>query len=200
MNHPRSRKPKIRNPKSKIPLACLVFLILANPQAQCDTYDDDTVLEFYWKAASGDVQHYNVYLSVDEGDFFFVGKTESGRAPTEENPYAVPEKYIEDGKKYRLKVQAEGANGVKGDMSEPSDLVWCKLKLRSPGDMNGPTPGDADGDLRVSYGDFVILRTAWGTHRGDSSFDYRADLNYDDFVDILDLVVMGRNWGMVYRP
>ena len=66
--------------------------------------------------------------------------------------------------------------------------------------MSDPTPGDADGDLRVSFGDFVILCTAWGTQRGDSSFDYRADLNDDDSVDILDLVIMGRNWGIVYKP
>jgi hypothetical protein len=180
-----------------LPGLCIFFCFLACTNVQCDTNDDDTLLEFYWDAASGDVHHYNVYLSIDEASYFLAGTTTT--APTEENPYAVPVE-AEDGRTYRLEVQAEDAHGATGPMSEPSDLVWCKL--RSPGDMNGETVGDIDGDLRVDQVDQAILAAAWGKRRGDVAFDYKADLNYDasvDILDLLDLIVMASSWGNTYE-
>lgn len=102
---------------------CIALLISAT-QARCDTYDDDTTLEFYWSAASGSVRHYNVYLSIDEGDYFRVGTTPI--TPTEGEPYIVPVD-AEDGKRYQLKVEAVDAQDRTGPMSEPSDIVWCRL-------------------------------------------------------------------------
>ena len=171
----------------------LIWTILTLPQAQCDTVDDDTSLEFHWTAATGNVDHYNVYLSTNEGDYFQVDTTPI--APTQGSPYAVPVT-AEDGKKYRLKVEAEDANNNTGPMSDPSDLVWCKF--RSPGDVSGPTPADADENLRVGAGDWAVLCLSWDGQRGIPPFNYRADFNYDDMVDILDLSIIGSNWGNIY--
>jgi hypothetical protein len=74
-------------------------LLVPAVQTWCDIYDDDTILEFYWVAASGNVHHYNVYLSIDGEDYFLVGTTYT--APTEEEPYIVPI-VAEDGKGYQL--------------------------------------------------------------------------------------------------
>ena len=126
-----------------------------------DTYDDDTSLEFYWEPASGDVEHYNMHVSVYEnygdpnsptGPTTYTGPS---TAPTQESPYALPEDVgIADGKGYSLVVNAVGPGG-EGPMSEPSDIVWCKI--RSPGDVGGSIPADADGNLGL-VGKQVILQ------------------------------------------
>jgi hypothetical protein len=168
----------------------------------CDTYDDDTVVQFYWDAASGNVDHYNVYVSVynSYGDPSSLAETKNYQTPdgaTPESPYALPaDVVIEDGKGYRLQVEAEDASGIAGPMSEPSDLVWCKL--RSLGDPGSDTKGDADGNLRVGAGDWAIMCLAWDTGRGNDTFDYRADFNYDDIINILDLSIIGSSWGEEY--
>jgi hypothetical protein len=171
---------------------------MAAVQALCDTYDDDTTLEFYWTAASGNVDHYSVNLSAysdpdDADNYIFAGTTPV--APTQTTPYAVPVT-AEDGKWYRLKVWGVDGQGTPGPESLPSDLVRCRL--RSPGDVTGSTPGDADGNWRVSAGDWAILCLSWNAQRGDSLFDYRADLNYDDSVNILDITAIGSSWGNDY--
>ena len=172
----------------------LVFTALPIPieQTQPERYDSNTLLEFYWKAASGNVDHYDVYLSIDDENYYKVGRTPDAEAPTEKDPYPVPI-VAEDGRKYRLKVQGVAANGTTGPMSEPSDPVWCMMSR--PGYVKGENPGDVNGDLRVGPEDQEILSKAWGTRRGDDSFDYRADLNFDGSVNILDLVIVGLNWG-----
>ncbi len=169
-------------------------LSMLSVYAYTQTSDDDTCLEFYWDAATGDVDHYNVYLSIDQGDYSLVGTTAA--APTEGTPYALPVT-AQDDRKYQLKVEAEDAGGTTGPMSEPSDIVWCKL--RSPGDANGLTVGDANADLRVSAWDWAIMCAAWETQRGVAPFDYRADFNYDDSVNTSDHDIIKLNWGNVYN-
>ena len=159
------------------------------------TIDDDTKLEFYWSPAQGDVSYYNVYLAIykqfgEEKSYAFIDKIAGFPTPTEKNPYTLPI-IAENGKKYELKVQAESPEGIKSLMSEPSIPVWCKL--RSPGDVEGIMPGDSDGNLRVDIDDLLLCLKAFGTKRDEKSFDYRADLNYDDSIDILDLVIVSKN-------
>lgn len=162
--------------------------------AFCDTCDDDTVLEFYWEPATGNVDHYNVYLSTDGSDYVFVGTTPI--APTQDNPYAVPINAV-DGRIYRLKVEAADSEGNVGPMSEPSDPVICKL--RSPGDISGTRKGDIDNNRRVGAKDWSILCASFGKRRGiDASFDYRADVDYDDLVGISDLSILRTYWGTIY--
>jgi hypothetical protein len=160
-----------------------------------NTYDDDTLLQFYWTAATGNVHHYNIYLSTNEANYTLLGTTHT--APTQTTPYSVPIK-AEDGKKYRLKVEAVDAIGSPGVGSDPSDIVFCKL--RSPGDINGKTIGDVDGNLKVGASDFTIISNSWGKQRGvDATFDYRADLDYNSIVDVSDFNILVNNWGKIYN-
>ncbi|MGQ9609416.1 MAG: hypothetical protein ACUVWN_08945 [bacterium] len=159
----------------------------------CDTYDDDPVLEFYWEPATGNVDHYNVYLSTDGSDYVLVGTTPT--APTQENPYAVPITAV-DGKVYRLKVEAADAEGNVGPMSEPSDPVTCKL--RSPGDISCIRKGDIDDNRRVGSRDWSIFCASYGKRRGEAGFDYRADVDYDDLIGISDLNILRTYWGVIY--
>jgi len=160
----------------------------------CDTIDDDNVLEFYWGAATGEIDHYNVYLSTNGSNYVLVGTTPT--APTQSTPYTVPVS-ASDSKIYQLKVEAADASGNVGHMSEPSDPVNCKL--RSPGDVMGLYKGDIDGSLRICPRDWGMLCISWGKRRGiDSSFDYRADVDYDDLVGITDLNILKAHWGVVY--
>lgn len=174
-------------------LICVVLLMSAN-RVLCDTDDDDTTLEFYWDAASGSVAHYNVYLYIDGEQHTETWTTAT--PPSADVPYVVPI-VAEDGRMYQLQVQAEDANNETGPMSELSDPVWCKL--RSPGYEGGSSAGDADGDLRVGVGDWAILSKAMGTQRGEASFDYRADFNYDHSVNQLDVNIITSSWGNIYN-
>jgi len=187
---------EIRNQNFIVISFTLLFSILLMSAAwvYCDTYDDDTSLEFYWAPATGNVDHYNVYLSINGANYTQVGTTPA--APTQATPYPVPVT-SEDGHNYQLKVAALDATGAIGPESDPSDLVLCKL--RSPGDINGTTKGDADGDLRVGARDWAILCTSWEKKRGiDSFFNYRADFDYDDLVNSSDYNVISSNWGNIY--
>lgn len=84
------------------------------------SYDDDTDLDFVWTPATGNPDHYNVYLSVDGGDYTLVGTTR-------ETSYRVSG---EDGHVYRLKVQAADSNGNVGPMSDESDPVLVALPVQ----------------------------------------------------------------------
>lgn len=125
-------------------LVCVILLMWTN-YVLGDINDSDNTLHFHWAAASGNVAHYNVYLYIDG-----VKHSETwtaDKAPSPETPYAVPI-IAEAGRMYQLQVQAEDASGATGPMSKLSDPIWCQFP-RSPGDINGSTPGDADGNLRV---------------------------------------------------
>ncbi|MBM3211132.1 hypothetical protein FJZ33_02865 [Candidatus Poribacteria bacterium] len=178
---------------------CFIFLITGIYASDISyTVDDDTKLEFYWSSAQGDVELYKVYLAIfddfrDQKEFVLIGTmkpNENMVAPTAEEPYMVPID-AEDGKKYQLKILAQNHDGIEGPMSEPSIPVWCKL--RSPGDLDSPYPGDVDGNLKVDENDLKIWANSWGKKRGEPSFDYRADVNYDESIDVLDLIIICKN-------
>lgn len=171
-------------------ISILIPLLLFASQCQCDTYDDDTTLEFYWVSNDDQIVYYMVQLYVD--DEIYPQEWRVDTLPTIENPYTVP-LAAQDGRKYQMTIQAVNIYGIAGPVSEMSDPVWCKL--RSPGDSGSLKAGDADGNLLVSDGDLTIISNAWDTKRGVKSFDYRADLNYDDHVNILDMVIVMLNWG-----
>lgn len=175
-------------------VSVLISIFMSVNGVFCDTYDDDTILEFYWEPATGNVHHYNIYLSTDGSEYVLVGTTPT--APTQENPYAIPIIAV-DGKVYRLKVEAVDNEGNVGPMSDPSDPVTCKL--RSPGDISGPRKGDIDNSGRVGSKDWSILCASFGKRRGiDARFDYRADVDYDDLVGLSDLNILRTYWGVIY--
>lgn len=82
------------------------------------TYDDDTNLDFFWEASAGDVHHYNVYVSVDEGEFVRVGTSNT-------NSYVLKGEF---GHSYRLKVEPVGIDKSVGPISPPSDIVICRTQ------------------------------------------------------------------------
>lgn len=85
------------------------------------TFDDDGVLEFFWDAATGNVHHYDVYVSINDGDFSLDGNTVS--LPTAESLYIL-KTFIAIGSQVVVKVQAVDSLGGTGPMSEASDPVW----------------------------------------------------------------------------
>jgi hypothetical protein len=94
------------------------------------TYDDDDDLEFYWSAASGNVQGYKVYLSIDGGEYSPIGSTAT--CPTEEAPYLLPV-VPQVGSLYQIRVEAFGSDGETGPASEISDPVWRVISKVAPG-------------------------------------------------------------------
>lgn len=56
-------------------------------------------------------------------------------------------------------------------------------------------PGDVNGDGKVDIEDLVLFARAFGTKKGDTNYDARADFNNDGLVDGLDLILLAYNWG-----
>ena len=112
---------KIQFYASRVGLGWLLCMVLVIPFVHAD-YDDDTSLDYTWTAASGPVDHYNIYLSIDGGDFTLIGQT----------PDATPSftyTNAEDGKTYQIKVQAVDAIGSVGPESDPSDPTTVSLSF-----------------------------------------------------------------------
>ena len=55
--------------------------------------------------------------------------------------------------------------------------------------------GDANDDNAVTILDYSILRTAYGTVRGQPGYDERADFNQDGAITILDYSLLRTNYG-----
>jgi len=104
---------------------CILIITAILPlmfQAACKavTYDDDTSLDFSWEASEGNVHHYNVYASVDGGEFIRVGTTNT-------NSYVLAGEF---GHSYRLKVEPVGTDRNLGPISLPSDVVTCQANSK----------------------------------------------------------------------
>ncbi len=56
-------------------------------------------------------------------------------------------------------------------------------------------PGDVNGDGKVDIEDLVLFARAFGSKKGDSNYNSRADFNNDGQVDGLDLILLAYNWG-----
>ena len=104
-------------PSFLINIGVIVILFSMPIKADAISYDNDISLDFVWEAASGDVDHYNVYVSTDSGDYVLDGITS-------ETSYTVTGS---DGHTYRVKVAAVDAAGNVGPMSEESAPVTVFL-------------------------------------------------------------------------
>ena len=103
-----------------------VFLLSWLPETLwAINYDSDTQLDFKWSEASGNPNHYNVYVCMDELVDNNGEKIYRFEGPTEKNSYTV---MGEAGHSYRIKVEAVDAAGNVGPISEESDLVICQTK------------------------------------------------------------------------
>jgi len=56
-------------------------------------------------------------------------------------------------------------------------------------------PGDIDGDTYVNIKDAVLLNAAFGSQRGQPSYNPNADINDDGSINIKDAVILGANFG-----
>ena len=59
--------------------------------------------------------------------------------------------------------------------------------------LNGPLPGDVNGDNLVNCADMSIVKGSYGKSTGQVGFDLRADVNGDGAVNILDLATVSRD-------
>ena len=117
---------------------CCSALLLDNVSTLAQTYVHESSLSFTWEPASGDVAHYNVYLSVEGQPYGLFCE-----APT--NFCQVDG---EDGQSYVMQVEAEDGSGTTGPISDPSEKIVVFL--------NG-SANDTDGDgmpdsWEASYG------------------------------------------------
>lgn len=92
--------------------------------ANAPNYDDDDITDFIWEAATGDVHHYNVYASVNDGAYALVATT-----PTESVALVLN---LVPGDKVVVMVEAADDKGATGDMSEASEDVWRVVDIEEP--------------------------------------------------------------------
>ncbi len=125
---------------SYIGILTLITLILSSffHPAQAEIYTNNSPLSFTWDPASGNVDHYNVYLSTDGQPFEFLTEVPSNSC------LVVPQ----DWHHYVLQVDAENQSGDSGPVSEPSDEIVVFLN-GSEGDIDGDGMPDT---WEISYG------------------------------------------------
>jgi len=56
-------------------------------------------------------------------------------------------------------------------------------------------PGDVNGDGTVDITDLTLVADVYGTLEGDPDYNPYANLNYDEVIDIYDLMECGKNYG-----
>jgi K319L-like, PKD domain/Fibronectin type III domain/Bacterial TSP3 repeat len=118
---------RLRNPPSviRLPLSfcILALLILVVPVSSgavgIDVPVSRSPLSFSWDPASGQVDHYNVYLSVDDQHFELLEETNTNSCLVD----------VQEGRAYVLQVEAEDGVGRVGPLSDPSERinVWVAL-------------------------------------------------------------------------
>ncbi len=92
-------------------MVALIILALLS----AGTFDTNNVMEFIWTPALGNVDHYDVYVSLDGGDFNLISSSTT---------CSIAFYQSQVGSQVVVKVQAVDALGSTGPMSEVSDPVW----------------------------------------------------------------------------
>jgi hypothetical protein len=59
--------------------------------------------------------------------------------------------------------------------------------------------GDINGDKTVDIFDMVAIGTAWDSTPSDSNWNPLADLDQNGIINIFDVTMLARNWGIVYQ-
>jgi hypothetical protein len=159
------------------------LLLTGAATAQAVTYTSHSTLSFMWGDASGTVDHYNVYVSVDGQPFELLEHADGCNCQVD----------AEDGRTYVIQVEAEDDLGRIGPMSDPSDEIVVFLNgsaTDTDGDgmpneweatygLNPFDPSDADADLDddglPNLGEYET-----GTHPQDEDTDDDEILDGDD--------------------
>ena len=155
-------------------ITCSMIFLLSLANCVCANlydYDYDSHLDFTWTAATGPVNQYNVYVSIDDNDYDLV-------RTTTKTSYTLTGK---NWHKYRMKVQAVDILGNLGPMSEESDLVFCRLM-----------PWDTNSDEKIDMIDVGYVIQHFGKTISEY-LDNNPDVNGDGVVNIFDLVIVMRN-------
>jgi hypothetical protein len=58
--------------------------------------------------------------------------------------------------------------------------------------LNGPVPGDVNGDSVVNCADLAIIRASFGKSSGQPGFDLRADVVQDGVINVRDLAFVSQ--------
>lgn len=58
--------------------------------------------------------------------------------------------------------------------------------------LNGPLPGDVNGDSVVSCADLAIVKASYGKSSSQPGYDLRADVNADGIVNLVDLATVSQ--------
>ncbi len=149
----RRHSPAARFPYLLVGLCAAWFVAaaFARPAHAATIYAYDSPLAFRWTEASGPVDHYNVYVSVDGASFELYAKVDTNTCQVD----------AEDGHRYVVQVEAEDDTGRVGPMSDPSDEIAVFTngsQEDTDGDgmpnsweaiygLNPFNPDDRDGDL-----------------------------------------------------
>ncbi len=146
-----------------VPAAPLLLTFLAFTSVEAEIYVHYSPLSFSWEPASGPVDHYNVYLSVDEQPFQMFTTTSS-------NTCLLP---VTDSQSYMLQVEAEDNANNTGPMSDPSELITVFL--------NG-SQTDTDGDGMPDDWEQSNLLNPYNPLDGDLDLDEDGLKNKDEFL------------------
>ena len=140
------------------------FDLSANPG-----YDDDKIVTFTWSSSkSSDVAKYNVYVSIDNGDFKFIGDTDK----TSYNLTG------ESGKSYRVYISAIDKVGNVGIPSSISEKVICdpdppEISIHSP-KSNSIIRGEVPINISVYDENFHSAWLEYGSSSFPSSWELLA--------------------------
>jgi hypothetical protein len=131
--------------------------------SRAQTYVHESQLSFTWDPASGGVDHYNVYVSVEDGPYALLSE-----ALTNSCQFTG-----EDGKGYVVQVEAEDERGDVGPISDPSEKVVIFL--------NG-SQEDTDGDGMPDTWEVLYGLNPYSPEDGGGDPDSDGLVNADEYL------------------
>ena len=142
---------------------CLSFILFDNVATRAQIYVHNSQLSFIWDPASGDIDHYNVYLSVEDQPYSLLA------AVTTNSCQVVGE----DGKSYVLQVEAEDGRGITGPISDPSEKIIVFL--------NG-SEEDTDGDGMSDTWEVAYGLNPYSPEDGNADLDSDGLTNVEEYL------------------
>jgi hypothetical protein len=142
---------------------CCSLLLLDNVSTRAQTYVHESQLSFTWDPASGDVDHYNVYLSVEDGPYALLSEAITNSCQFNG----------EDGKGYVVQVEAEDGRGSVGPISDPSEEIVVFL--------NG-SQEDTDGDGMPDTWEGFHGLNPYNPEDGNGDLDNDGLVNADEYL------------------
>jgi hypothetical protein len=142
---------------------CLSFILFNNVAARAQIYVHRSQLSFTWDPASGDVDHYNVYRSVEDQPYSLLAEMTTNSCQFDG----------EDGKSYALQVEAEDGQGNTGPISDPSEKIVVFL--------NG-SQEDTDGDGMSDTWEVAYGLNPYSPEDGDADLDGDGLVNVEEYL------------------